>query len=85
MQEPWIRAETTHSEYDAQVAAHDYAHPGWYFRIKRTGEYTWDVLVRWGRLRLPACCRPTKRRYVDEEPSGGFRSPARERATKRLR
>lgn len=70
--EQWLLAETLPSEFDAQLAAHDYAHEGWYFRIKRTSDSTWSVFVRWGRRNRPQCCRPTKRTYVSEAPAGGY-------------
>lgn len=68
MAERWIEAEVTRSEYDAQVAAHDYAHWGWYFRIKRLSERRWVVYVQWGRQTQLRCCGTEKRRYVKEEP-----------------
>lgn len=69
----FIRAEGCTSEFDAQVAAHDYAHEGYYFRIVRGSEAHWDVYVKYGRERLPACCK-NKRTYVDE-PTQVFWEP----------
>lgn len=74
----WIEAETLTSEFDAQVAGHDYAHEGWYFRVKRLSERKWVVLVKWGRVRLPRCCRLETRRYVKEKPHRAYEPPRRQ-------
>lgn len=73
----WIEAETLTSEFDAQEAAHDYAHEGWYFRIKRLSERQWVVLVRWGRVNKPSCCRLEKRTYVGEDLHPAYEPPKR--------
>lgn len=72
--------ETFTSRFDARVAAHDYAHEGYYFRVLRSGDQLWEVWVAWGREVLPACCR-NKRTYVDE-PSKQLWEP---RSSKSLR
>lgn len=59
---------------EAQEAAHDYAHEGYYFRIvpERLGRdrvtREWHVYVMYGREKKPACC-VNKRTYVNEAPT----------------
>ena len=61
--EPWIDSgEIFHNILDARIAAHDYAHYGWYTRVKkipatRMQKQHWELYVKWGRTRFPACCR----------------------------
>jgi hypothetical protein len=63
----WTFAEHHSVLLNAEIAAHDYAHMGYYFRIIRNyTDNVWDIFLRPGRTQLPACCRPKKRTYVTE-------------------